>query len=426
MATMEFTDKLDAGKSPEQLLAERGKRLEDALSLGQPDRIPLHMPASYLLSEYGGITHREQQDNWEKAQELLEQFALEFQPDTVIGLFNQPRPSLALGDRMTKWPGHGLPDTGSFQFDEHEFMKAEDYEAFINDPSDWAIRTYLPRAFEKLEGLQYLPPFGMWAFGHYHLGNLPMYAAPPVQAALEALGEAIQFGLDDAARMQESIGRMVALGFPPTFLAGALIEAPFDFMSDTLRGMRGIMLDILRRPEQLLAAQEKVLKFQLEFAINFSAATGLNTAFIPLHRGSDGFMSLPQFERFYWPQLKEMMLTLVDHGIRPICFYEGVWDQRLEYLADLPRGKTAGWFQRSDIFKVKEVVGDTMCIIGGMRNSMLQASTPEEVRAETKKVCEIVGEGGGFIMGTGVGEMEGCDLELVRVWADATREFGVY
>ena len=127
MATMEFTDKLDAGKSPEQLLAERGKRLEDALSLGQPDRIPLHMPASYLLSEYGGITHREQQDNWEKAQELLEQFALEFQPDTVIGLFNQPRPSLALGDRMTKWPGHGLPDTGSFQFDEHEFMKAEDY-----------------------------------------------------------------------------------------------------------------------------------------------------------------------------------------------------------------------------------------------------------------------------------------------------------
>jgi hypothetical protein len=423
---MEFTDKLDAGKSPEQLLAERGKRLEDALSLGQPDRIPLHMPASYLLSEYGGITHREQQDNWEKAQELLEKFALEFQPDTVIGLFNQPRPSWALGDRMTKWPGHGLPDTGSFQFDEHEFMKAEDYEAFINDPSDWAIRTYLPRAFEKLEGLQYLPPFGMWAFGHYHLGNLPMYAAPPVQAALEALGEAIQFGLDDAARMQESIGRMVALGFPPTFLAGALIEAPFDFMSDTLRGMRGIMLDILRRPEQLLAAQEKVLKFQLEFAINFSAATGLNTAFIPLHRGSDGFMSLPQFERFYWPQLKEMMLTLVDHGIRPICFYEGVWDQRLEYLADLPRGKTAGWFQRSDIFKVKEVVGDTMCIIGGMRNSMLQASTPEEVRAETKKVCEIVGEGGGFIMGTGVGEMEGCDLELVRVWADATREFGVY
>jgi hypothetical protein len=423
---MEFTEKLDGGKEPEQLLAERGKRLQDALQLKQPDRIPLNMPASYLLAEYGGITHREQQDNWEKAQELLEKFACEFQPDTVLGLFNNPRPSLALGDRMTKWPGYGLPDTGSFQFDEHEFMKGEDYDAFLEDPSDWTLRTYLPRAFSKLEGLQYLPPFGMCAFGHYHLGNLPMYASPPMQAALKALGEAIEIAVADGAKMGESTGRMLALGFPPTFLAGALIEAPFDFMSDTLRGMRGIMIDMLRRPEKLLAAQQKVLKFQLEFAISFSAATGLKTAFIPLHRGSDGFMSLPQFERFYWPQLKEMMVTLVDNDIRPVCFYEGVWDQRLKYLADLPKGKTAGWFQRSDIFKVKEIVGDTLCIIGGMKNSLLQAGTAEQVRAETKKVCEIVGRGGGFIMSTGIGEMEGCDLDLVRVWADATREFGVY
>lgn len=426
MVTMKFTEKLDAGKSPEQLLTERTKRIQDALELKRPDRIPISMPASYLLSEYGGVTHREQQDNWEKAQELLEKFAIEFQPDTVLGLFNNPRPSLALGDRMTKWPGYDLPDTGSFQFDEHEFMKSEDYDAFLEDPSDWAIRTYLPRAFGKLEGFQYLPPFGMWAFGHYHLGNLPMYASPPMKAALQALGEAIEIAAADGAKMNESIGRMAALGFPPTFLAGSLIEAPFDFMSDTLRGMRGIMLDILRRPEKLLAAEEKVLKFQLEFAISFSAATGLKVAFIPLHRGSDGFMSLPQFERFYWPQLKEMMVTLADNDIMPICFYEGVWDQRLKYLTELPRGKTAGWFQRSDIFKVKEIVGDTICIIGGMKNSLLQAGTPEQVRDETKKVCEIVGRGGGFIMSPGVGEMEGCDLDLVRVWADATREFGVY
>lgn len=426
MSAMTNTERLDGGKSAEQLLAERGKRVEDALQLKQPDRIPLQMPSGYFLADYGGVTHREQQDNWEKAQELLEKVALDFQPDAILGLFNNPRPSLVLGDRMTKWPGYGLPDTGSFQFDEHEFMKAEDYDDFLRDPSDWAARTYLPRAFKELEGLQYLPPFGMWAFGHYNLGNLPMLAAPPVKSAVEALGRAIDVALEDSANMGKSVGRMAALGFPPHFLAGALIEAPFDFMSDTLRGMRGIMLDMLRRPDQLLAAEEKVLRFQLEFALNFSAATGLKTAFIPLHRGSDGFMSLPQFERFYWPQLKEMMLVLVDNGIRPICFYEGVWDQRLKYLADLPRGKTAGWFQFSDIFKVKDVVGDTMCIIGGMRNSLLQSGTVEQVRDHTRKVCEVVGKGGGFIMSPGVGEMEGSNPDLVRAWVDATHEFGVY
>ena len=426
MTAMPFTDKLDAGKSPEQLLAERAKRVDDALHLRQPDRIPVNLMAGYFLAEYGGITHQEQQDNSEKAQELLEKAALEFQPDLIGGLFNQPRPSLSLGDRMTKWPGYGLPETGSFQFDEHEFMKGEDYDAFLRDPSDWTIRKYLPRAFKELEGLQYLPPLGMFAFGHYNLGNLPFYAAPPVVAALQALNRATQITLEDGAKMGESLNRMLALGFPPSFLAGSLTEAPFDFMSDTLRGMRGIMLDMLRRPEKLLAAERIVLDFQLEFAINFAKTTGLKAAFIPLHRGSDGFMSIKQFEKFYWPQLKEQMLTLVDNDIMPIPFYEGVWDDRLQYLAELPKGKTAGMFQSSDIFKVKEVLGDTMCIIGGMKNPLLQSGTVEQVRARTKQLCEVVGQGGGFIMATEVGEMEGCKPELIRAWIDATREFGVY
>jgi uroporphyrinogen-III decarboxylase len=98
----------------------------------------------------------------------------------------------------------------------------------------------------------------------------------------------------------------------------------------------------------------------------------------------------------------------------------------LKYLTELPKGKTVGWFQASDIFKVKEVVGDTLCIMGGMKDSLLQSGTTDEVRAYTRKVCEVVGKGGGFIMSTGVGEMEGSELELVRAWVNATREFGTY
>jgi len=120
------------------------------------------------------------------------------------------------------------------------------------------------------------------------------------------------------------------------------------------------------------------------------------------------------------------METLIENGIRPVVFYEGIWDQRLEYLAELPKGKSIGWFQASDIFKVKDIVGDTMCIIGGMPNSMLAAGTPEEIRAHTKKVCEYAGKGGGFMMCTGVGEMGGSQPELVRAWVDATKEFGAY
>ncbi|HEX9116998.1 MAG TPA: hypothetical protein VGA61_13090, partial [Anaerolineae bacterium] len=254
-------ERLDAGKSPEQLYAERARRMQDALELKQPDRIPISMGAGYFLSEYGGVPHNVQQDDPIKGQELLEKAALDFQPDSIFGTYGGPAASVALGDRMTRWPGIQLPANGSFQFDEHEFMKGEDYDAFLRDPSDWAIRTYLPRAFTKLEGLQYLPPLGMSAFGYYNLGNLPMLVAPPVAEAVKALNEAIQAQLRDFALAGESMARMQALGFPPTFLVGSLTEAPFDFMSDTLRGMRGIMLDMLRRPEKLLQAERVVLDF---------------------------------------------------------------------------------------------------------------------------------------------------------------------
>ena len=137
-------------------------------------------------------------------------------------------------------------------------------------------------------------------------------------------------------------------------------------------------------------------------------------------------MSVGQFERFYWPQLKGIMLKLVDAGITPWVYYEGVWDQRLKYLAELPKGKTIGSFQSSDIFKVKEVVGDTMCIMGGMPTSLLQSGTVAQVREHTKQLCQVVGQGGGFVMTSSVMELEGCNPDLVQVWTDATKEFGVY
>lgn len=414
----------DAGKPPEQLLAERTVRFADAFALRKPDRVPIFMPAGYFLADWGRVSHRRLLEDHDKRQQLLEQAAMHFQPDSIFGLFNDPRAALALGDRMTKWPGHGLPDTGSFQFAEREFMTGDDYGAFLKDPADWAIRTYVPRAFSQLEGLALLPPLAMAAFGTYNLLNLAVLGTPQVASALRALTAAAEGQAASDAWTVDSGERLAALGFAPPPFAGSLIEAPFDFMSDTLRGMRGVMTDILRRPAQLLEAEDRVLEIQLEHAISVARTTGLRCAFIPLHRGSDGFMSLSHFERFYWPQLRQMQLRLIENQITPVVFYEGVWNKRLDYLAELPAAKSVGWFQASDIFKVKEVAGKALCIMGGMRNTLLQAGTVAKVREVTREVCQRVGEGGGFIMCTGIGEMEGCRPELVEAWVRATHEFG--
>jgi uroporphyrinogen-III decarboxylase len=415
----------DFTPSPEYLARE--KRVRDALELRRPDRIPILMGLGYLTAEMGHVTRQELYENPDKAQEIFERLAQYFQPDMIFGLFGDPQASKVLGDQMTKWPGYGMGPNGSFQFDEKEFMKAEDYDALLEDPSDYAVRTYLPRAFSKLKGLSMLPPLGMSLFGYYNTLNLSVLSAPPVVAAIDALQQASQAVATAGARAAESSRRMARLGFPPPiFMAGCLVEAPFDFMSDTLRGMRGIFLDMLRIPDKLLASEEKVKRFMLKHAVATVRASGIAYAGLPLHRGSDGFMSLKQFETFYWPQLKDLMLRLIDAGITPWCFYEGVWDQRLEYLLELPKGKTFGFFQSSDIFKVKEVLGDTMCIFGGMPISMLTGGNETQIREHTHELCERVGRGGGYIMTTGVLELEGCKPELIKTWVDAVKEYGEY
>jgi hypothetical protein len=407
---------------------ETGPGTNQAAELKKPDFIPIMLPLSYMLAEMGGISKQALHDDPERAQTLLEKAALEFQPDALFGPFPpDPAPHLILGDRMGLFPGHGVDPYSGYQFAEQEFMKADDYGAFIDDPADWAVRVYLPRAFKNLEGFSLLPPLGLFVFGSYNVLNLAAFTAPPLAASFQAFARAAQAAADVLETSTKNAQRLSAMGFTSGFVSSSVaLEAPFDMMSDTLRGMRGIMLDMFQRPEQLLAAEEKVYRFQMESALKMSRVAGIKSCFIPLHRGSDGFMSITQFEKFYWPQLKRAILELVENGITPYVFYEGAWDQRLHYLATLPRGKTVGWFQSSDIFKVKEIVGDTMCIVGGMPNSLLASGTLAEVEERTRRVCQIVGKAGGFIMSTGVGEMAGSRPELVKAWVEATRRYGGY
>ena len=86
--------------------------------------------------------------------------------------------------------------------------------------------------------------------------------------------------------------------------AGAV---PYDIISDLMRGMRGSMLDMYRCPDKLLAAIEKLSDQTMQAISAGPKPEGFTTSFIALHRGADGFMSLEQFEKFYWPYLKKLV-----------------------------------------------------------------------------------------------------------------------
>ena len=268
-----------------------------------------------------------------------------------------------------------------------------------------------------------LPPLGSLLTGYAGASIVGALAAPPVQGAAAALAQASQVSAQWSMGYGQFAQKMNALGYPAFSAAVAL--APYDLISDMMRGMRGTMIDMYRCPDKLLAAMEKVLPLQIGGAIGMAQMSGNPRIFIPLHRGADGFMSDEQFERFYWPTLKALIMALIGVGLTPAPFFEGGYNQRLQYLKELPPGKVMGLFDRSDLVKVKAELGDSMCIVGGMPISLLQHGTPEQVRAETKKVIETIGQDGGFIMSSST-VLDEADPELVRVWVEATREYGVY
>ena len=68
-------------------------------------------------------------------------------------------PTLEVLDyKQLKWPGHGIAPNLSYQYVEGEYMKADEYDALLDDPSDFALRTYMPRIFGTLQPLGMLPP----------------------------------------------------------------------------------------------------------------------------------------------------------------------------------------------------------------------------------------------------------------------------
>jgi uroporphyrinogen-III decarboxylase len=213
------------------------------------------------------------------------------------------------------------------------------------------------------------------------------------------------------------------VGYPPFW--GGFTKAPFDTIGDTLRGTKGIMLDIYRQPDKLLEALEALTPLMIKMGVAASQTTGKPIIFMPLHKGADGFLSDEQYEKFYWPTLRKVMLGLIEEGCVPNPAAEGGYNSRLSVIKDLPKGKTLWMFDATDMAKAKAAMGDTACIMGNVPSSMLNLGTPKEVKEYSKKLIDVAGKGGGFILSNGA-FFDQAKPENLKAVVEAAKEHGAY
>ncbi len=424
--TLKATIEARNGKTTEDLFHEREKRILDAMQLKEPDRVPVFLwDVPLLACRYAGLPYSAAYYDapaWRAA--FLKLFA-DLEPDGWAVAGRESGDALqATGTRFTCWPGGNLPPDIGNQVIEQEFMKEDEYDRFLADPSDFIVRTWLPRAYASLEPLTRLPP--LMDLG----GNIAMistlFASEEFAQMSRAMKQAGEAANDWNRRMGRLDEDMKSLGFWSLPFGG--IQPPFSGFSNNFRTYRGVVMDMFRRPEKLKAALGKLTEYRIATAMPAVKENGklaIGSCGEP-HRVSDEFMSNRQFEEFVWPYWKMAINATLDLGYDIVwMFLEGKRDRQLEYFTDFPKGRLAMLLESTDIFRAKEILGDRVCLMGNVPLSMLQLGSPQDVEEYCKKLIKVCGKGGGFILANGGGIFDAKPKNM-KAMVDSVKKYGCY
>lgn len=402
----------------------RWQRVIDCVNLKQPDRMPVAMMATFWLARYGGISYRQLMYDYDKTKEIAERAILEFQPDapapTVLAIATG-RAFEATDFKQLQWPGHGVRDDQPYQYLDREYMKPEEYDEFLFDPTGFYLQKYLPRVagvFEGIEELAYLPGL------HYVrlVAAVRTFANPKVRQAFDRITKAAEEIDRWTAHHAQFTQRMASLGFPMSYISTSV--SPYDLLADYFRGATGMMKDLYRKKDKLLEMLDKAGVFLVRQAVASVKASGNPIVFIPVHWAPDRFMSGKQFETFWWPSFRKMLLGLIDAGIIPMPLWESDCTKRLEVIRDIPPGKCIYWFERTDMVRAFEVLGDVVALRGNVSPSVMTMGKPEEVDAAVRHLAEnVFHKGGKLILDGAFGIPDETPVENVRAMFNAARKY---
>ena len=411
---------LAAGKA----YRERVTRFIKAIKLEEPDRVPVILPSGYYPAVYAGYSLKEVMNDYQKLSDAWRKFNRDFQPDIFSspGLVYPARVIEKIGHRLHKWPGHGLPDDAQiYQFVEGIYMHPEEYDDFLENFTDYWMRVFLPRTAGALEPFQYLAGFNPIMTNP--LGWVMSFSRPDVRRAFATLIEAGK-EIDKWQRAVAGVSRE-ALAEGYASLGGSMAGAPFDNLSDVLRGTRGIVMDMYRQPEKIKEAMERLAPIVIKGAVRGADASLSPVVMMPLHKGENSFMSGKHFEEFYWPTLKKVLLGMINEGLVPMPFAEGNYEPRLDYIKDMPESGVVWYFEVMDMARAKRELGGVACIAGNVPSSLMVTSTPEIVKEACRRLIETCGKGGGYIL-TGASSVSRCNPANLHAMMAAAEEYGKY
>ena len=412
-------------QTAEQQIAEKEKRIMDAIRMRIPDRVPVVCSLGYFVAKYTGIPTSAAYYDFPAWLAAYKKTIPDFPADLIfVQGFSPGRALEIINPHQIRWPGYGVDPHHGHQSIEVENMKADEYDAFLQDPSDYKLRINLSRAADDLAGLAELPKLSELGWGSGGAQQLALALSSPKVARAISVLQKTGRELRKYQKRQEQFARMLLdMGVPQYTQYAAM--PPCDLFSFGIRGMTGLMIDMFRQPEKVLEACDKILEMTLARPAPKPNKYGNIRVFMTVTRGSDDFLSRKQFDRFYWPTFRKLVHFLVDKGMTPCIFFEGNCDSRMEYLLDFPKGSILVHVDRTDIYRAKDILRAHLCIQGNVPSTLLQTGTAQDVRDHCRKLIDYVGKDGGFILSPRSSTDE-VKPENLKAMIEFTKEYGVY
>ncbi|WP_094606820.1 Uroporphyrinogen decarboxylase [Sporomusa silvacetica DSM 10669] len=358
-------------KTTQELFQERTERVMKTIALEKTDRTPVIQLFDAFAAPHMGVTMKEYCTSFKRANELM------LDSLKAFGDLDGTNVSFGAGQLFpliymskVKLPGRELPDDAVWQVDEQEQMTREDYDTILNKGWTPFMLDYLGnRLGIDLENL-----FGQLA------------GAPQLAKNIEAAGYMVYTPV-----LNSSV---------PEFLGGG-------------RSMSSFIKDLYKMPDKVEAVLDIIQKETGDAVRAQIRATGAKAVFVSPARGASEFWSRKLWERFVWKYIKAMADVVIEEGAVISLHLDGNWERDLEYFRELPKGKAV--FETdgaTNIYKIKEVLGDRMCIKGDVPAAKLTLGTPDEVYNYSTRLIKDMGTG--FILSSGCTVPPNAKIENVK------------
>jgi uroporphyrinogen decarboxylase len=197
-----------------------------------------------------------------------------------------------------------------------------------------------------------------------------------------------------------------------------------------LVGMENLMIKMATDPDFVHRVAEIVLDYNLK-QLDMLVEAGIDVLIVEddIATTKAPLISLEYFKRFVNPYNRQLVERGHELGLKVIRHSDGNLWQLMDVLLDTGYDGLNPLEPQADmdLKRVKQYCGDRMCLLGNIDcQELLPDGTPEQVEAAVQQAIDDAGEGGGLVICSSNSLHPGVNPENCIAMFQATKQYGAY